>query len=94
MKGDKPMKKPEIKVAGIERLHQARKLVEAGNHAQAAAVIRAFCWSNSTLQAEGGEDWSTLALVAVRLASGVTAGAAQKLIGEVWGRVMPYLTPA
>ena len=88
------MKKPKVKVVGIEGLHQARRLVDAGKYTAAADVIRAFCWSNSTLQGEAGEDWSTLALVAVRLASGVTAGAAQKLIGEVWGRVMPYLIPA
>jgi len=87
-------KKPKVKVAGIERLHAARKMIEAGRYSAAAATIREFCWSNPTLQGEAGEDWGTLSLVALRLVSGVDAAGAQKLVGEVWRKVMPYLVPA
>lgn len=88
------MLKPKVKVVGIEELHRARKLIEAGKYTAAASTIRGFCWSNSTLQSEAGEDWGTLSLVALRLVSGIDAGAARKLVGEVWRKVMPYLTPA
>ena len=86
-------RKPKVKVHGIERLHEARKLIEGGSYKRAAILIREFCWSNPTLQGEAGEDWSTLSLVALKLIQGVDALGAQKLIGEVWGKVMPYLVP-
>lgn len=84
--------KPVVKVRGIERLHEARRLIEGGDCRKAALLINDFCWDNATFQGEAGEDWSTLKLAALRLLT-ATAQSAQKIIGEVWGRVMPYIEP-
>lgn len=86
-------RKPKVKVLGIERMHRARKLIEAGEYRQAAALLNDFCWSNATLQGEAGEDWSAIKLAALRLLSGIEAAGAQKLIGELWRKVMPFIVP-
>ena len=84
---------PKFKVAGIERLHTARRMIESGEYKRAAMLINDFCWSNATLQGEGGDYWSDLKFAAYKLVSGINADAAQKLVGSLWRKVLPRLLP-
>lgn len=85
--------KLRIKVLGLRDLERARKHADAGDVQRAAGMIRAFCWSNSTLQSEAGELWSRLSLAAINLLNVRTGDdkSVKRIIGEIWGKVYPHL---
>lgn len=86
--------KLKIRVVALREMLEARKAIEAGNFHDGAGRLAEFCGRNYTMRAENGELWGDVKVAAallLNLAAGDAKGA-QRIIGNLWRKVFPYLT--
>lgn len=86
--------KLRIRVVGLADLQAARRAIEAGAFHNGAAKLNDFCHANYTMRGEHGEMWGDVKLAVLGLL-GLSEGdkdGAQRIIGQLWRRVVPFLT--